>query len=41
MPMVVAGNTDLVGGLVGWQTIDGNIVASYATGNADGGDGNI
>ena len=27
-----------VGGLVGWQQ-SGNIVASYATGNADGGDG--
>ena len=29
---------DIVGGLVGLQ--DGSISASYATGNADGGDGN-
>ena len=32
------GNTDYVGGLVGWQE-GGSITASYATGDADGGDG--
>ena len=34
------GNSDRVGGLVGYQGSGGSITASYATGNADGGAGN-